>query len=111
RGGGGAGAWAGLARGPGLRVWDVGGGSGSVGVECARFGAAVIAVERDELRCERIRANAARHGADVQVVPGEAPGALGGLPGPDAGFVGGGGGPGGRGGGGPGPAPDAGGRS
>ena len=80
-----------LAPGPGLLVWDVGAGSGSVAVECARFGAAVIAVERDELRCERIRANAARHGADVRVVSGEAPGALGGLPGPDAVFVGGGG--------------------
>jgi precorrin-6Y C5,15-methyltransferase (decarboxylating) len=80
-----------LAPGPGVLVWDVGAGSGSVAVECARFGAAVIAVERDAVRCERIRANAARHGADVRVVPGEAPGALGGLPGPDAVFVGGGG--------------------
>src|SRR5215467_3129043 len=80
-----------LAPGPGLLVWDVGAGSGSVAVECARFGAAVIAVERDALRCERIGANAARHGADVRIVPGEAPGALGGLPGPDAVFVGGGG--------------------
>jgi precorrin-6B C5,15-methyltransferase / cobalt-precorrin-6B C5,C15-methyltransferase len=80
-----------LAPGPGLLVWDVGAGSGSVAVECARFGAAVIAVERDALRCERIRANAARHGADVRIVPGEAPGALAGLPDPDAVFVGGGG--------------------
>jgi precorrin-6B C5,15-methyltransferase / cobalt-precorrin-6B C5,C15-methyltransferase len=80
-----------LAPGPGLLVWDVGAGSGSVAVECARFGAAVIAVERDAVRCERIRANAARHGADVRIVPGEAPGALAGLPDPDAVFVGGGG--------------------
>jgi precorrin-6B C5,15-methyltransferase / cobalt-precorrin-6B C5,C15-methyltransferase len=80
-----------LAPGPGLLVWDVGAGSGSVAVECARFGAAVIAVERDALRCERVRANAARHGADVRIVPGEAPAALGGLPNPDAVFVGGGG--------------------
>ncbi len=80
-----------LAPGPGLLVWDVGAGSGSVAVECARFGAAVIAVERDAVRCQRIRANAARHGVDVRVVPGEAPGALGGLPDPDAVFVGGGG--------------------
>jgi len=35
--------------------------------------------------------HAARHGVDVRVVPGEAPGALGGLPDPDAVFVGGGG--------------------
>jgi precorrin-6Y C5,15-methyltransferase (decarboxylating) len=80
-----------LAPGPGLLVWDVGAGSGSVAVECARFGAAVIAVERDAVRCERIRANAARHGVDVRVVPGGAPGSLGGLPDPDAVFVGGGG--------------------
>jgi precorrin-6Y C5,15-methyltransferase (decarboxylating) len=80
-----------LAPGPGLLVWDVGAGSGSVAVECARFGAAVVAVERDALRCGRVRANAARHGADVRIVPGEAPGALAGLPGPDAVFVGGGG--------------------
>jgi precorrin-6Y C5,15-methyltransferase (decarboxylating) len=80
-----------LAPGPGLLVWDVGAGSGSVAVECARFGAAVIAVERDALRCERVRGNAARHGADVRIVPGEAPDALAGLPDPDAVFVGGGG--------------------
>jgi precorrin-6Y C5,15-methyltransferase (decarboxylating) len=80
-----------LAPGPGLLVWDVGAGSGSVAVECARFGAAVIAVERDALRCERVRANAARHGADVQIVPGEAPEALSALPDPDVVFVGGGG--------------------
>src|SRR5262249_5671185 len=70
---GGGRALARLAPGPGLRVWDVGAGSGSVAVECARFGAAVIAVERDALRCERVRANAARHGVDVRIVPGEAP--------------------------------------
>jgi precorrin-6Y C5,15-methyltransferase (decarboxylating) len=84
----------GLARlgpGPGMLVWDVGAGSGSVGIECARFGAAVIAVERDAVRCERVRTNASRHGVDVRVVAGAAPGALGELPDPDAVFVGGGG--------------------
>jgi precorrin-6Y C5,15-methyltransferase (decarboxylating) len=80
-----------LGPGPGMLVWDVGAGSGSVGIECARFGAAVIAVERDAVRCERVRANATRHGVDVRVVAGTAPGALGGLPDPDAVFVGGGG--------------------
>jgi precorrin-6Y C5,15-methyltransferase (decarboxylating) len=79
-----------LAPGPGTLVWDVGAGAGSVAVECARFGAAVIAIERDPRRCERIQANAARHGVDVRVVCGEAPDALGGLPAPDAVFVGGG---------------------
>jgi precorrin-6B C5,15-methyltransferase / cobalt-precorrin-6B C5,C15-methyltransferase len=80
-----------LGPGPGLLVWDVGAGSGSVGIECARFGAAVIAVERDPVRCGRIRANADRHGVDVRVVPGEAPASLAQLPDPDVAFVGGGG--------------------
>jgi precorrin-6Y C5,15-methyltransferase (decarboxylating) len=80
-----------LGPGPGMLVWDVGAGSGSVGIECARFGAAVIAVERDAVRCMRVKANAARHGVDVRVVPGQAPQVLGELPGPDAVFVGGGG--------------------
>jgi precorrin-6Y C5,15-methyltransferase (decarboxylating) len=80
-----------LAPAPGTLIWDVGAGSGSVAVECARFGAAVIAVERDERRCARIRANAERHAVDVRTVHGEAPRALGALPAPDAVFVGGGG--------------------
>jgi len=80
-----------LAPAPGMLVWDVGAGSGSVAVECARFGAAVVAVERDEQRCQRIKDNAARHAVDVRVQHGEAPQALDGLPAPDAVFVGGGG--------------------
>jgi precorrin-6Y C5,15-methyltransferase (decarboxylating) len=80
-----------LAPAPGMLVWDVGAGSGSVSVECARFGAAVIAVERDARRCDRIRANAQRHAVDVRTVQGEAPHALDGLPSPDAVFAGGGG--------------------
>jgi len=80
-----------LGPGPGMLVWDIGAGSGSVGIECARFGAAVIAVERDAVRCDRVRANATRHGVDVRIVPGEAPEALDALPDPDVVFVGGGG--------------------
>ena len=72
-------------------VWDLGAGSGSVGVECARFGAAVVAVEQDAASCERIAANASAHAVDVAVVHGRAPGVLSGLPRPDAVFVGGGG--------------------
>jgi precorrin-6Y C5,15-methyltransferase (decarboxylating) len=72
-------------------VWDVGAGSGSVAVECARLGAAVVAVERDPAGCATVTANAARHDVDVQVVEGAAPDALAGLPDPDAVFVGGGG--------------------
>ncbi len=78
-----------LGPGPGDLVWDVGAGSGSIAVECARFGAAAIAVERDAESCARIRENATRHEAYVQVVEGEAPAALHDLPEPDAVFVGG----------------------
>lgn len=85
-----------LARlGPGLGdlVWDVGAGSGSVAIECARFGAAAIAVERSHEACAQIRANAERHRVSVEVVNGSAPEALADLPDPDAVFVGGGGSP------------------
>ncbi|GAB2835552.1 bifunctional cobalt-precorrin-7 (C(5))-methyltransferase/cobalt-precorrin-6B (C(15))-methyltransferase [Actinocorallia aurea] len=72
-------------------VWDIGAGSGSVGIECARLGAAVVAVERDEESCERIRRNVRRHGVKVAVSRGTAPDVLDHLPVPDAIFVGGGG--------------------
>jgi precorrin-6B C5,15-methyltransferase / cobalt-precorrin-6B C5,C15-methyltransferase len=70
-------------------VWDLGAGSGSVGVECARLGSAVVALERGDL--EHLHANIAAFGVDVKVVQGEAPAALDALPDPDAVFVGGGG--------------------
>ncbi|MFE9094936.1 precorrin-6y C5,15-methyltransferase (decarboxylating) subunit CbiE [Streptomyces sp. NPDC007264] len=72
-------------------VWDVGAGSGSVAVECARLGAAVTAVEKTHDGVRRIRANAAAHGVDVRVVHGAAPAVLDSLADPDAVFVGGGG--------------------
>jgi len=72
-------------------VWDVGSGSGSVAVECARLGAATVAVDRDADACELVRRNASAHDVDVPVVCGEAPAGLAGLPDPDAVFVGGGG--------------------
>jgi precorrin-6Y C5,15-methyltransferase (decarboxylating) len=73
-------------------VWDVGAGSGSVAVECARLGAASVAVDRDPEACELVRRNASAFGVDVAVVCGAAPEVLAGLPAPDAVFVGGGGG-------------------
>ncbi len=75
---------------PGKTIWDVGAGAGSVAVECARFGAWVIAVEADPAQCDRIRQNAARHGVHLQVRQGCAPDALDHLPPADAVFVGGG---------------------
>ena len=80
-----------LAPSLGRLVWDVGAGSGSVAVECASLGAAVVAVDRDAAACADVAANAQRHSVSVRVVDGEAPGALDGLPWPDAAFIGGGG--------------------
>ncbi|MGW5582242.1 precorrin-6Y C5,15-methyltransferase (decarboxylating) subunit CbiT, partial [Micromonospora chokoriensis] len=75
----------------GRLVWDVGAGSGSVGIECALLGAAVLAVEQDPGAGATIRANATAHTVTVRLVTGRAPEALAGLPEPDAVFVGGGG--------------------
>lgn len=72
-------------------IWDVGAGSGEIAVECARFGAAVVAVERDEESCARLRAKVIEHGVKVALTRGNAPPALEPLPDPDAVFVGGGG--------------------
>ena len=76
---------------PGDLVWDIGAGSGSVAVECARFGAAAVAVEKTVDGVARIRDNAAAHGVDVRVVHGAAPTVLSDLSDPDAVFIGGGG--------------------
>jgi precorrin-6Y C5,15-methyltransferase (decarboxylating) len=81
-----------LGPGPGDLIWDVGAGSGSVAIECARLGAAAIAVERDPESCARIRRNAERHGVRLQIMEATAPDALRDLPEPDAVFVGGSGG-------------------
>src|SRR5262249_48850741 len=74
-------------------LWDVGAGSGSVAVECARLvpDLRVIAIERNERDAERIRANAAAHRVSVEVVAGAAPDVLARLPDPHRVFVGGGG--------------------
>ena len=74
-------------------LWDVGAGSGSVAVECARLapGLEVIAVERDADQVARIEANAATHGVNIRVVEGTAPQAMAALPDPDRVFIGGGG--------------------
>lgn len=79
-----------LGPGPGRTIWDVGAGSGSVAVECARFGAYVIAVEADPAQCDKIRRNAERHRVRVRVQAGRAPDALIGLPPAGAVFAGGG---------------------
>lgn len=82
-----------LALPPAGVVWDVGAGSGSVAIEIAALapGVRVMAVERGGEDVRRIEANASAHGVTVDVVHGEAPGALDALPEPDRAFVGGGG--------------------
>ncbi|MBY8879829.1 precorrin-6y C5,15-methyltransferase (decarboxylating) subunit CbiE [Actinacidiphila acidipaludis] len=64
-------------------VWDIGAADGAVAVEAARFGAAVIAVERDADACDWITATARGHGVQMHVVHGTAPAALEDLPEPD----------------------------
>ena len=74
-------------------VWDVGAGSGSVAIEIAAIAPwlRVVAVERRADDVRRIEGNAHAHGATLEVVHGEATGALDALPDPDRVFVGGGG--------------------
>lgn len=77
-----------LAPRPGTLIWDVFAGSGALGIEAARLGAAVLAIECDQGLCVRIVANANAHKVDVRLVDGDLPGILTGLPRPDAVFIG-----------------------
>ncbi len=75
-------------------LWDIGAGSGSIGIEwmLADPSLRAIAIEASVERVGRIRRNAANFGVpDLTVVEGEAPAALAGLSAPDAIFIGGGG--------------------
>jgi precorrin-6B C5,15-methyltransferase / cobalt-precorrin-6B C5,C15-methyltransferase len=77
----------------GQLLWDVGAGAGSIGIEWLRTrpGCRAIAIERDPARAKRISVNASRLGVpELQIVEGEAPAVLHGLPAPDAVFLGGG---------------------
>lgn len=77
----------------GERLWDIGGGAGSVAIEWMLRHPAMraVAVEARPDRAARIRRNAESLGVpDLAVVEGAAPAALAGLPPPDAVFVGGG---------------------
>lgn len=78
----------------GERLWDIGAGAGSVAIEwmLRHPSLAAVAVEARADRAARIRRNARALGVPgLAVVEGAAPGALGGLPAPDAIFLGGGG--------------------
>lgn len=75
-------------------LWDIGAGSGSIGIEWMLRDPAMkaVAIEGSPERVLRIRRNAVAFGVPgLIVVEGTAPAALTGLPRPDAVFIGGGG--------------------
>jgi precorrin-6B C5,15-methyltransferase / cobalt-precorrin-6B C5,C15-methyltransferase len=74
-------------------LWDIGAGSGSIAIEwmLADPSMRALAIEARADRAARIRRNAAAFGVPgLDVIEGAAPNALGGLPAPDAIFIGGG---------------------
>jgi precorrin-6Y C5,15-methyltransferase (decarboxylating) len=76
-------------------MWDVGAGSGSIGIEAVRVapGLRVYAVERDQARFDMIQENVQSLGGfGVKAIRGEAPEALTDLPNPNRAFIGGSGG-------------------
>jgi precorrin-6B C5,15-methyltransferase / cobalt-precorrin-6B C5,C15-methyltransferase len=78
---------------PGELLWDVGAGAASIAIEWMRAdpNCQAVAVERNLDRVKRIRRNAEALGVPgLEVLHGEAPGALVSLPSPHAVFVGGG---------------------
>lgn len=82
-----------LGPGRGERLWDIGAGSGSVGIEwmLSHPSNRAIAIEPRPDRIDLIQANARALGApDLECVQGQAPAALAGLAPPDAVFIGGG---------------------
>ena len=80
-----------LAPRPGERLWDIGAGSGSIGIEWALAGGHAVAIERHPARAATIRANVARFGLDHRITVIETDSArLPDLPVPQAVFVGGG---------------------
>ncbi len=82
-----------LALGSNQVVWDIGAGTGSVGIEVARLcpSSQVWAVEKSALGVSTLGQNRDRFGVtnNLQVVHGEAPESLGELPDPDRVFIGG----------------------
>ncbi len=75
-------------------LWDIGAGSGSIGIEwiLADPSLRAVAIEVSPERAARIRRNAGNFGVPgLVIIEGEAPAALSGLAAPDAIFIGGGG--------------------
>jgi len=81
-----------LAPTPGARLWDVGAGCGSIGIEWMRAarGAKALAIERDAARRDIIARNAGALGApDLEISDRPAPDGFDGYPPADAIFIGG----------------------
>jgi len=76
-------------------VYDIGAGTGSVSIEAALLSprGKVYAIERNPAGVDLIRQNAFAFGVkNIEIIAGEAPGALAGLPRPDRVIIGGSGG-------------------
>lgn len=79
---------------PGLTLWDLGAGSGAVGIEASVLlgSGRIIAVEQNAGRVAQIRQNARRYGVyNHDVIQAKLPDGLALLPAPDRIFIGGGG--------------------
>jgi precorrin-6B C5,15-methyltransferase / cobalt-precorrin-6B C5,C15-methyltransferase len=79
---------------PGLVLWDLGAGSGSVGIEASLLlpGGRIIAVEKKTERVAQIQSNIRSFGVtNMEVVQAQLPNGLEDLPTPDRIFIGGGG--------------------
>ena len=75
--------------------WDIGAGSGAISIEAARLSPrlSVFAIERDQAQIAHIRENSTRFNLpNVEIIQGEAPEAVKGLPPPYRVFIGGSGG-------------------
>jgi precorrin-6B C5,15-methyltransferase / cobalt-precorrin-6B C5,C15-methyltransferase len=82
-----------LAPFPGQLLWDVGAGNGSISIEWLRSHPRnqALAIEQHPQRRQNIALNAANLGVpNLQIISGQAPEILTGLPSPDAVFIGGG---------------------
>ena len=76
-------------------LYDIGAGTGSIAVECARqsITGSVYAIEQNEQALELLKENKRKHRAwNLEIVAGQAPEALEGLPVPTHAFIGGSGG-------------------